>query len=143
MDSAAGEVRFGKESPGKNFVVTIEPMHGQYLVVYSADDMPGRVIIDDDLKEGHALASADFLGAGSDQVVAGWRSPNKNGKIGVKLYFKKDPAGTDWASHWIDENGMACEDIKVMDMDGDGRMDIVAAGRSTHNVKIYWNKSGK
>ena len=28
------------------------------------------------------------------------------------------------------------------DLDGDGRLDIVAGGRSTHNVKIYWNRQG-
>ena len=26
------------------------------------------------------------------------------------------------------------------DLDGDGRPDIIAGGRSTHNVKIYWNR---
>jgi hypothetical protein len=139
LDSAAGELRFGKESTGKTFVATIEPMHGQYLAVYSMNDTPARIILDDDLKEGHALATADFLQAGSDQVVAGWRLPNKEGKVGIKLYVKNS-AGTAWTSQWIDENGMACEDIKVMDMNGDGRVDIVASGRSTHNVKIYWNK---
>ena len=140
MDSAAGELRFGREVAGKNFVTTIEPMHGQNLVVYSNN---ARVVIDNDLKEGHALATADFLSAGSDQVVAGWRLPNKEGKVGIKLYVKKNPAATEWVSHLIDDNGMACEDLKVMDMDGDGKIDVVASGRATHNVKIYWNKSSK
>jgi hypothetical protein len=25
------------------------------------------------------------------------------------------------------------------DLDGDGRIDIVAVGRQTHNGRIYWN----
>jgi hypothetical protein len=37
---------------------------------------------------------------------------------------------------------MACEDSKVADLDGDGRPDIVASGRSTHNLMVYWNKTG-
>jgi hypothetical protein len=37
---------------------------------------------------------------------------------------------------------MACEDIQVADLNGDGKPDIVAAGRSTHNLKIYWNQGG-
>jgi hypothetical protein len=36
---------------------------------------------------------------------------------------------------------MACEDLQVADLDGDGRLDIVAAGRATHNHKIYFNES--
>ena len=42
---------------------------------------------------------------------------------------------------WIDQDGMACEDLKVADLDGDGKKDIIAAGRSTKNLRIYWNKS--
>ena len=141
MDSAAGEVRIGKLSSKKNFIVTIEPMHGHEVVAYLKNDERKRIVIDDDLKEGHALATADFLDNGNDQVVAGWRVPNKNGKIGIKLYTEKNSSGTEWESHWIDENGMACEDLKVMDLNGDGKQDIVASGRSTHNLKIYWNKS--
>jgi hypothetical protein len=143
MDHGAGEIRFGKLTTNANFIVTIEPMHGEELVVYLDGGEPQRIVIDADLKEGHALAAADFLGEGSDQVVAGWRVPNKDGKTGIKLYSKKKSRGTIWESYWIDENGMACEDIQVMDMNGDGKPEIVASGRATKNIKIYWNKSGK
>ncbi|HKM52517.1 MAG TPA: FG-GAP-like repeat-containing protein [Isosphaeraceae bacterium] len=27
------------------------------------------------------------------------------------------------------------------DLDGDGKNDIIAGGRATHNVKIYWNRN--
>jgi hypothetical protein len=36
---------------------------------------------------------------------------------------------------------MATEDLMVGDFNGDGRPDIVAAGRSTRNVRIYWNET--
>ena len=31
------------------------------------------------------------------------------------------------------------EQVRLLDLNGDGRPDIVAAGRATHNLKIYWN----
>jgi len=134
LDSGAGEVRAGKD-----FFVTIEPMHGDKVVVYEKVNTKTRTVIDDNVKEGHALAVADFLGTGTDQVVAGWRIPNKDSVTGIKIYIKKDGAG--WESQWLDKNGMACEDLQVMDLNNDGKPDIVASGRATHNLKVYWNKS--
>jgi hypothetical protein len=118
-------------------------MHGQQVVAYIDAVAPQRVLLDTDVQEGHALAVADFLGTGSDQVVAGWRVPNKEGKVGIKLYSRKDASGTAWNAAWIDEDGMACEDIQAADLNGDGKPDLVASGRNTHNLKIYWNQSGK
>lgn len=142
LDSASGEVRIEDGSSKEKFIATIEPMHGQNLVVYSEDDHK-RTVLDTELKEGHALAIANFTGVGIEQVVAGWRYPNKDSMIGIKLYAAKNSTGTEWTSQWIDKNEMACEDLKVMDLNGDGKPDIVASGRSTHNVKIYWNRSMK
>jgi hypothetical protein len=71
----------------------------------------------------------------------GWRLPNAENKVGIKLYLPTDKTGTQWQSHWIDDNGMATEDLRVQDLNGDGKPDIVAAGRATKNLKIYWNKS--
>lgn len=139
----AGEVRVGKASLNKNFITTIEPMHGDKVVVYRQDNQGKRIVIDDNVKEGHALAAADFSGSGSDQVVAGWRIPNKDSAVGIKIYTRKDTGGNSWEANWIDKNEMACEDMQVMDLDKDGKPDIVASGRSTHNLKIYWNISGK
>ena len=119
-------------------------MHGTALVVYLRkmnEKRYTRHVLDEDLKQGHSIVTGDFLGLGRDQVVAGWRNPNKQRKTGVKLYIPGDEAGTTWATHWIDDNQMACEDLKAADLNGDGKLDIVAAGRVSKNLKIYWNRN--
>jgi len=35
---------------------------------------------------------------------------------------------------------MATEDIRVADLNADGKPDLVAAGRASHNLKIYFNE---
>ena len=139
MERGVGEIRVGKWSPDKNFVATIEPMHGDSVLVYF-NGLSEKILLDNNIKEGHALAVADLLHTGSDQVVAGWRVANKEGKVGIKLYAGKRGAATQWESFWIDDGGMACEDLKIHDLNGDGKPDIVASGRATHNLKIYWNR---
>jgi hypothetical protein len=34
---------------------------------------------------------------------------------------------------------VAVEDLAVGDLNGDGKLDVVAVGRATKNVRIYWN----
>ena len=48
--------------------------------------------------------------------------------------------GTDLKSMIVDDNEMATEDIRVADLNADGKIDIVAAGRASHNLKIYFNE---
>jgi hypothetical protein len=148
--SAAGggwlvtEQPFGElRAAGKDLVAGIQPMHGNMLTVYRGNSGAGklqRIVLDSTFNQGHALAVADILGTGSNQVVAGWREPDKDGKVGVKIFVADNNQGDRWEGQWIDENGMACEDLQVADLDGDGRKEIVAAGRATHNLKIYWNR---
>lgn len=88
------------------------------------------------------VMAADLtLGLGSDQVVVGWRNRNAQKKVGIRLYLPPDAPGSAWKSHVIDDNTMACEDLKVADLDGDGRPDIIGSGRNSHNLVIYWNKT--
>ncbi len=135
----AGEVQLGQLSKTQRFTATIEPMHGTHLVVSTASQ---RTVLTDNLAQGHALATADLLGQGRDQVVVGWRNPNKNRQVGIRLYVGTDTEGTKWQEYALDESvRMACEDLKVADLDGDGKPDIIAAGRATLNVLVYWNNS--
>ncbi len=147
--SPSGEIRVGRSPGSTTFLASIEPMHGNTLAVYrgaaSADVTASRVILDESLNQGHALATGDLLGTGSDQIVVGSRGAGKPGdKFGLKLYAPAPNTIADWKlSAVIDDNQMACEDLKIADLNNDSRPDIVAAGRATKNVIIYWNETAK
>jgi sugar lactone lactonase YvrE len=145
-----GEIRTNRLSyPNGNTIATIEPFHGSHLVAYTVADNEGqagrpdkvatRIVLDDQLNQGHALLVVDVLGAGWPQIIAGWREPNRAGQVGLKIHWQANDARTVWRSAWIDENGIAAEDIQAADLNGDGRNDLVASGRATKNLKIYWN----
>ena len=143
----AGEVRLGKLGGEQRFFATIEPMHGNTLCAYTEPkvlEAPGlwtRHVLDESLVDGHALACGDLAGSGSDQIVVGWRAMNRPGvKVGLKLFTATDKTGAKWESTVIDDNQMACEDLCLADLDGDGKLDIVAAGRATKNLKVYFNQ---
>ena len=51
--------------------------------------------------------------------------------------------GTAWEREEVDPGGVAVEDLTAGDLNGDGKIDLVAVGRATGNVRIYWNESGK
>ena len=154
MNEGAGEVRAGLTARNADYdwlTATIEPMHGNKIVAYTAERTRNaagetewkidRHVLDDTFKGGHAVWCADFLGIGRDQVVAGWRRKNEAGKVGVKLYTPMNAGGTEWRTDWIDNDGMATEYLQAGDLNGDGKPDIVAAGRATKNLKIYWNRT--
>ncbi|HEX5170425.1 MAG TPA: VCBS repeat-containing protein [Cyclobacteriaceae bacterium] len=134
-----GELRTGKLAKEK-IMTGVEPMHGNELTVYFFAAPSKRVVLTSDLKQGHALATADFLGKGMDQIVIGWREPNSENKVGIKIFVSSDANGTTWKDYWVDDNTMACEDLQIADLNGDGRKDIIAAGRASHNLKVYWGR---
>jgi hypothetical protein len=143
----AGEVRVCKAGEA-SWLATVEPMHGNAAVVYipAGDKSKGanqRVVLTSTMADGHALGCADFLGTGRDQVAVGWRGNPQNPRpVGIKLYTALDETGTQWRESLIDENEMATEDLQVADLNGDGKPDIIASGRSTKNLKIYLNETG-
>ncbi len=139
--NGVGEVRRGLFRNGKFFVTAVEPMHGTKLTLYRPDDPTFAHVLADSLNQGHALACADLLGMGQSQIVVGWREPNAQQKVGIRLYIPLDDSGQQWKSLPIDDNQMACEDLQIADLNADGKPDIIASGRSTKNVIIYWNRS--
>ncbi len=140
--SGAGEIKAGQLHAGARFLATVEPMHGTALAVYlpptTADTDWRRVIVDEGFRRGHALWMADLDGDGADEIVFGHSDTPE--VFGVTAYRATNPEGTQWEKHVIDAGGMATEDLVVADLNGDGRPDIVAGGRATKNVKIYWNQ---
>ncbi len=145
--TGAGEVRQCNLREGRRVIATIEPMHGHQVVVYTApsanDPSPlwKRNVLDDSLIQGHALACGDLLGLGADQIVAGWRGNKPGDKVGIKLFIPLDDEGIKWKQTIVDGDTMACEDLCLADLDGDGKLDIVAAGRATKNLKVYFNQT--
>ena len=144
-DEFAGEVRDGQLAGGKRFIVPGEPMHGSTSAIYvQADTREGKwpqsAVLDDQLKDGHALACGDYLGVGSDQVVVGWRAMNEPGVPGIKLFTPLDADGHEWRESIVSDGDVAVEDIKTADLNADGKVDIVAAGRQTKNLVIFFNE---
>jgi hypothetical protein len=145
----AGEIRLGRLNGDKQFIATIEPMHGNTLAIYRQpegapkDSLWKRQVLDQSLVDGHALACGDFLGMGQEQIVVGWRAMNKpkDVKVGIKLFTPLNSDGKQWRETLVDDNTMACEDLTTADFNGDGKLDIVAAGRGTKNLKVYFNES--
>jgi hypothetical protein len=160
----SSEVKQGMSGKMPPYIVAIEPLHGHQVVMYQfrivheetddqgnplprppekpEDRLAVRTLIDDQLKAGHALWCADLDGDGLDEIVAGFREPTAKGVgPGINVYRSSPDASPPlWQKHVLDDKGIACEDLACADLDGDGRIDVVACGRATGNVRIYWNK---
>ncbi len=150
----ASEIKQGQLKSGKKYIATIEPWHGNQVVVYTepkeAGKMWDRHVIDEQLRWGHGVWCADLDGDGGDELIIGVRDdpdPKKGDTFkerrGVRIYKALDDAGTKWVRHIIDDGGVAVEDLAAADLNGDGKIDIVAVGRQTHNLRIYWNEGLK
>jgi FG-GAP-like repeat len=146
----SSEVKFGLVNVSKPVIATIEPWHGNQVVVYTPGAKRGelweRQVVDDHLRWGHAVWFADLDGGdGNEELVIGVRDNPAKGdtfteKCGVRIYKATDGVGKKWARHILDDGGIAVEDLTVADLNGDGKPDIIAVGRGTHNARIYWNQ---
>ena len=143
-EGSPGEIKMGSVG-GRRMLATVEPWHGTSVIVYREPDSGAassalwpRTTADATLTGGHAIAWADLDVDGDDELVAGWR----DGAAGLVAYdITKDGAVERRTP--IDMGGMATEDVTTADLDGDGRPEIIAAGRRTSNVVIYWNRTGR
>jgi hypothetical protein len=145
-----GELRRCQSTGFLYSLVAVEPFHGNELVDYVPQRVGGQMtfqrhVLTDKLVEGHALACGDLLGQKISQVVIGWRgnptNPNPE-NVGIMLFTPADAAHSLWRETLID-NKIACEDLVLADLNGDGKLDIVGAGRATHNLKIYLNQTAQ
>jgi hypothetical protein len=146
----SSEVKVGRLADGRRYVATIEPWHGFQVVVYTAPKagrgLWDRQVIDEPVQWGHAVWCADLDGDGDEELIIGQRDKSQDPKrqpAGPGIFvFDPKPSTSRLAftRHVIEDGGVGTEDLVAADLDRDGRPDIVAGGRSTHNVRIYWNQ---
>lgn len=147
----ASEIKTGFVNRTAPVIATIEPWHGNQVVTYTPNDAAmrwDRHVIDEQLRWGHAVWLADLDGDGGDELIVGVRDdPNPKAgdtfkeRRGVRVYKCTDGKGAKWDRLLVDEGGVAVEDLCAADLDGDGRIDLIAVGRQTGNCKIYWNRA--
>lgn len=151
-----GEVKMGKINGLQRAIATVEPWHGNGVVIYEEpapamnpqaappkigpkawDGKPWpRRVIEEQLAGAHALGFGDFDGDGGEELAVGWREKN----FGIAVYGRSRTGV--WArSATVDDGGMATEDLTVEDLNGDGLAEIIGVGRKTANIKIYWNET--
>lgn len=128
--SGASDVAVGKLGKAR-FLASIEPWHGNEVVVYTGENWK-REVIDSTLVYGHVLLTGDLDGNGKDAIIAAYRGKGAS----VNLY-RHD--GTQWIRTVLDQGGMAGSGCAVADLNGDGRLDIACIGASTANLKWYEN----
>lgn len=137
----AGEIKLGALASGQRYIATVEPWHANQIAIYREPADPRlpwpRKVAIRRLNGGHALWTADLDGDADEELAFGWRLKGSMpyDRPGVAVY---DPGTGD--VQIVDWGGMATEDLTVADLNADGRPEIVAAGRATHNLKIYWNE---
>lgn len=126
-------------SARRPFLATIEPWHGNEVVVYTppanGKGLWQRHVLDTTLDDGHALVCADLDGDGQSEILAGFRGRGHS----LYCYRCVNAEGTQWERSTIDAGGMAGAGIFAADLNGDGRIDLVCSGSATANVKWYEN----
>ena len=131
----SSEVRVGHLG-SQRILVAIEPWHGNQVVVYLPEDEQWkRVVIDDKMENGHALAVGDLDGDGRDEIVSGFRGKGYQ----LSIYKAADATGEHWRKTVLDDGGIAAADCVIGDFTGHGKPDIVCIGASTGNLKLYEN----
>ena len=55
------------------------------------------------------------------------------------VFYAQNDEGTEWRHETLDPMGMSASGCQVVDINGDGRLDIVMIGGATHNIKWYEN----
>ncbi|MCU0879583.1 MAG: VCBS repeat-containing protein [Pirellulaceae bacterium] len=149
-NKGASEIKLGRLADGSPYIATIEPWHGHQVVVYTppAGERPKtgewlwtRHVLDEELKWGHAVWCVNLDGDADEELVIGVRDNlNDTAKCGVRIYQPTDVAAGKWSRQLVDPGSVAVEDLAAGDLNGDGKPDIVAVGRATHNVKIYFGE---
>ncbi len=141
----ASDVGVGKQD-GKRFFASVEPWHGNEVVVYT--DKGGtweRRVIFDKIASGHEIAVVDLNGDGRDDVVANdnSRGPTANNpnaqQGGVHVFYAPENAAAgEWTYQRL-EDTLGMNSCVGVDINKDGRNDLVCGGASGV-VRWYENK---
>jgi hypothetical protein len=125
----------GRASSDDLFLATIEPWHGNQVVIYrrSASGAFARQVIDTTVVDGHTLVTADLDGDGVDEVIVGQRGGSRS------VWMYTSGASGAWTRTTVDDGGMAGAGCTTVDINGDSRIDIVCVGTATANLKWYEN----
>ena len=145
------EVQLGRLSNDRPYFATIEPWHGTQAVVYlppasgpTSGSLWTRHVLDETLAWGHAVKCANIDQDADEELIVGVRdNASSESQCGVRIFDPKaldDGSSTEWRRELLDAGGVAVEDMAVADLDANGKVDLVAVGRATHNLRIYWNR---
>ncbi len=133
--SGSSEIALGTLRSDR-FLCTIEPWHGNQVVIYRQRKQRWRRrVIDTTLSDGHVLLTADLNLDGRDEIIAGHRGQGRS----VYIYSAEDLKGSRWTRQILDEGGIAAAGCAVADLNGDGRPDVACIGAATANLKWYEN----
>lgn len=136
---------------GKSDVVTsMGHDYGVFWLEKQADGKWAKRMIDDSWSQPHATTLVDFRGKGNLGLLTGKRymahnghDPGEREPLGLYWYERISLPGNkvDWAKHVIDYSTRTGAGLQLpaVDIDGDGDLDFVAAGKS--GLYLFENKT--
>ncbi|MBD3167622.1 T9SS type A sorting domain-containing protein [bacterium] len=96
-----------------------------------------REIIDVNFQDGHSITTADVDDDGDLDVLVAGRDANT-----IAWWENTDGTGMDWTEHTIDDGVPGATAVRTMDMDMDGDLDVVGAGREMNTISWWENTDG-
>lgn len=122
---------------GDRLIATIEPWHGNKVVVYRMQGSERtRNVIDTEVSVGHGVVVADLDGDGSEELIVADRGDAR----GVYLYTATDSEGTSWDKEILDDDIQA-SGCSAADLNGDTHIDVICIDR-TDKLMWYENTGG-